>query len=315
MRITSYKTTIRGLLFTICALWILGCSGCNSPTGASSKNPDPPSNVREPAAGHNRGISGMDFDPYGGLFQQTESSPPPADSQPQSPYVWSIVLQTFTEGDHRAAAGRMISQLPSIDPILAQARSHTTSSGSMVVYGEYDSPDSSAAQSDLDLIKGITISGRPVFGRAMLSRINLNAARGQYGQYELLSVRQRYPNVDPLYTLDIAIWGTDEETGSLTLEQAQAEAEAYARRLRAQGVDAYYHHDPDRGFSTVTVGLFDHNAIDPASGLYHRDVQAFLRRFPNRLVNGEPLHVYIDPQRPDLGTEAQAPRLVLVPDQ
>jgi hypothetical protein len=37
-------------------------------------------------------------------------------------------------------------------------------------------------------------------------------------------------------------------------------------------------------------------------------------RFPTRLVNGEPLRLPINPKRPDLGTEAQRPFLVLVPE-
>ncbi|UCD74695.1 MAG: hypothetical protein JSV91_13015 [Phycisphaerales bacterium] len=235
----------------------------------------------------------------------------PATSGP----VWTIVLETFATGDHLAAAQRMLRQLPAIDPLLAEARVHRAAEASMVVFGSYPAPDDPAAQYDLKTIKSITIGDRPVFARAMLSRVRPHAAQRQLKPFELITARQRYPNVDPLYTLDVAIWGTNFESGDLSLQQVQSEAEAYARRLRTQGIDAYFHHDPDRGLSTVTVGLFDHRAIDAASGLYHPDVEAFLARFPARLVNGEPLQVYIDPQRPDLGTEPQRPRLVLVPKQ
>ena len=310
MRRTSHKTPPAVLLLAFLALILPGCTGGGDARADRPKNTGNPDTVREPALGDQRGVANLDF----GDDWDLVSSPdlPPAAQAPAGP-IWTIVLQTFSTGDHQAAARRMLSQLPSIDPLLANARAHPTAEASMVIYGSYQAPDDPAAQADLKLIKSISIGERPVFARAMLTRIDPRTAPGQFKPFELLSVRQRYPKVDPLYTLDIAIWGTNFESGELSLQQVQAEAEAYTRRLRTQGIDAYFHHDPDRGLSTVSVGLFDHRAINAESGLYHPTVDAFIRRFPARLVNGEPLRVYIIPQRPASGTEIQQPRLVLVP--
>jgi hypothetical protein len=63
----------------------------------------------------------------------------------------------------------------------------------------------------------------------------------------------------------------------------------------------------------VTVGLFDKTALDPQSGLYSYEVEQLLRRFPEHLVNGEPLMEPLDFKHPQLGTRLQKPRLVLVP--
>ena len=73
------------------------------------------------------------------------------------------------------------------------------------------------------------------------------------------------------------------------------------------------HHDDDLRLSMVTVGLFDHTAVDAESGLFAPEVDALLRKFPAHLVNGEPLRELLDRRRPGLGTRVQAPRLVLVP--
>ena len=53
-----------------------------------------------------------------------------------------------------------------------------------------------------------------MFPRAILSRIDLRSARQALHPHSLHSVRRRYPSVDPLYTLEVAIWG-DFESGEL----------------------------------------------------------------------------------------------------
>lgn len=227
--------------------------------------------------------------------------------------VWTVVLATFAEEGHAEAAANMIQQLRTLAPELATPRVHRTSRGSLVVYGEYESPRSPAAQRDLQQIKQITSRGRRVFPRAMLSRINLRSAQERFHPLELLSVRKHYPNVDPLYTLEVAVWG-DFESGQLTLAEIHRQAEAYVARLRAGGLEAYFHHDDDKQLSSVTVGVFDRTAINPQSGLYSPEVNELMRRFPARLVNGEPLNELIDRRRPSRGTRVQRPMLMHVPN-
>jgi hypothetical protein len=227
---------------------------------------------------------------------------------------WSIVLGTYSEMGHQTAAANMIRSASTIDPRLGSARVHTTSKGSMVVYGEYDGPDDPAARADLAWVKAIKLRERAVFPRAMLTRVHVDRARGRFRTNELLSVRLRFPDLHPLYTLQVAVWG-DFESGKLTLEEIHGQAEAYVRELRANGYEAYFHHDDDLQLSTVTIGLFDHTAIDAASGIYAPELERLMRQFPVHLVNGEPLKELIDRRRPQLGTRVQSPRLMLVPQR
>jgi hypothetical protein len=64
----------------------------------------------------------------------------------------------------------------------------------------------------------------------------------------------------------------------------------------------------------VTVGLFDHTAYDAQSGIFAPEVELLIRKFPARLVNGEPLNEPVNPRFPEFGTRVQAPKLVLVPE-
>ena len=225
---------------------------------------------------------------------------------------WSLVLETFAQPGHQAAAANMLGELAKVSPELAAARVHTTAEGSMVVYGRYQNPQDAAAQRDLAWIKSVKLQGRPVFPRAMLTRIRKPAPPRSLHPFLLRAARLRYPKVDPLYTMEVAVWG-DFGSGKLTLQEIQKAAEGYCHQLRTQGLEAYFHHDADKQLSSVTVGLFDRRAIDARSGFYSAEVEAMFRRFPAHLVNGEPLQELIDRDRPHLGTKVQTPRLVIVP--
>jgi len=225
--------------------------------------------------------------------------------------VWVVVLGTFSGQNHARAARTMLSEVRTMDPMLADAWVHTKDSGSIVALGRFESASSTAAHNALDRIKSITIEGRPVFAKAMLSRVSLRTP-GQMHPHSLAAVRQRYPNVDPLYTLDVALW-MDDESDQVSYEQLKRKAEAYVKELRARGLEAYFHHDEGKRMSTVTVGLFDHRAVDPQSGIVSADVKALMDRFRARLVNGEELRVPISRRKPEMGTEVQKPFLVLVP--
>ena len=226
---------------------------------------------------------------------------------------WAIVLLTFSAEGHQRAAANALQQLPAIAPQLGGgAWVRTTENGSIVVYGHYESPESAEAQRDLERVKTLTVRERQVFPRAILTRIRLPGAQRALHPHELYSARKRYPNVDPLYTLEVAVWG-DFESGKLSRAEIHRRAEAYAQELRAQGFEAYFYHDDDKRLSVVTVGLFDRRAIDARSGLYSSQVDVLLERFPAHLVNGELLHEPISMRRPGRGTRVQKPLLVHVP--
>jgi hypothetical protein len=78
-------------------------------------------------------------------------------------------------------------------------------------------------------------------------------------------------------------------------------------------VPAFYHHDSVREMSMVTVGVFDHRAIDGQTGLRSPQVERFLMDFPKRMVNGEPVIDLYDPNNPEKGGRTQQPRIVEVP--
>jgi hypothetical protein len=223
---------------------------------------------------------------------------------------WAIVLGTFAGHDHERAANNMLRQIPSLTPDVAAARVHSTRTNSMVLYGSYTGPDDPQAAADLKRIHAINAQNRPVYPRAFLAPLSPTEDAGA-SPYALMSVRRVYPNVDPLYTLQIAAW-TDLGTGEMSVDQIRRGAEAYVARLRAEGVEAYVHHNDTARVSVVTVGIFGRTAVDAETGLYSPEVQAMLRRFPHHLVNEELLEESISRRNP-METRPQEPRLVLVP--
>ncbi len=225
--------------------------------------------------------------------------------------VWTIVLNTFSEGDHAIAAARSVLELPRIAPELRGAWVHSTDDGSKVLYGRYAGPDDPGAQRDLKWVKGLTWGDVQVFSRAMLVPVTLRPERTADPMH-LSVVRQRYPKVDPLYTLQVAVWS--DFGSSLTGEQIREAARAYCRKLRSQGFPAYYYHDEEKLTSIVTVGLFGRDALDPRTGLYSVAVEEVLEKFPEHLVNGEPFNEPIYASHPSRGTRVQKPRLVQVPE-
>ena len=83
--------------------------------------------------------------------------------------------------------------------------------------------------------------------------------------------------------------------------------------MRKKGFEAFFYHNDDVGLSSVTVGLFGHNAVDAETGFYSPEVDAMISRFPVRLVNGQEVQEYFDPTNPSLGSNVQPPVLAEVP--
>jgi hypothetical protein len=306
---TSHKTRLLASFIAVCALSLGACQEGSAPNAAFSK-----SRAASPSGGRGSAPAGLEELDLGQDWEAAATARQPGregGAHRRSSY-WTVLLGTYTGPDHEAAAANMVRSCASIDPGLGAARVHTTGKGSMVVFGAHDDPSDPAAQRDLKWVKEIQLRGRQVFPGAMLTRVNVRAARGEFKPHELLSVRRLYPRVNPLYTLEVAIWG---DFGAGTpLEEIQRSAERYAAELRGQGYEAYFHHDEDRRLSMVTVGLFDKTAIDPESGIWAPEIKLLVRKFPARLVNGEPLREPVSRCREDLGTRVQEPKLVLVPE-
>ena len=317
---TADKTLFQGLAVAICACLFVGCD--DGQPARSAFEPSRETIVRPSVATTRQPAQAQPADwgddwvgpgRAGSDGARDTTGRRPASARPGQPTTrWTLVLQTFSQEGHRRAAATMVQELRTAAPQLAQARVHTTSSGSMVVYGSYQSAQDPAAQRDKKAVKQITIGGRRAFSRAMLTRIRLQPAPGTMHPLELMSVRQLHPKVDPLYTLQVAVWG-DFDSGKLTLEQIHRAAQAYATELRVQNFEAYFHHDDDQRLSIVTVGVFDRRAVDPQTGFFSPEVEALLRRFPTHLVNGEPLLEIKNRRDPRRSRQPQTPRLVEVP--
>ena len=222
-----------------------------------------------------------------------------------------LVVGTFTENDHETAAKNMIRGLKQIAPEVTGLSVHTNTKGSLVVHGNYAGRDDPKAERDQKWLKGIQAQNRNVFNRVMLTHIDLRG-EGQLHPHDLLSARRAHPKVNPLYTLDVALWD-DFGAGKMKFEEIRKKAEAYAGQLRKQGHEAYFYHDEVNQRSIVTVGLFDRKAINPKSGLFSFEVEQAMKKFPVRMVNGEELREFKDKYNPKLGTEPQTPKLVEVP--
>jgi hypothetical protein len=235
--------------------------------------------------------------------------------------TWSLVLGTFTDEGHAAAAEQMIIGLRTVAPQVTGARVHSTSKGSMVVVGNFNGRDDPAAKEEIARLKAIKYQGRQVFDRVILTKLDLRLSRGELHPYDLLSARKAHPKVDPLYTLEIAIWiaNDDPKAGDrITFDEVKRRAEAQVTQLRLEGYEAYFYHDEDTQRSEVTVGLFDRTAIHPVSGLYSDEVRQLYKRFPERKANGEIIYEPVAVREPnerqaDIWRRPQTPVLVLVP--
>ena len=226
---------------------------------------------------------------------------------------YGIVLGSFGSTDNSLEADQYRQRLSTLVPSLtAGLRTCSVAEGLLVVYGDYSGWRDPKARDDLKRLQDLTINGQQLFPTAMLTEIKPVRDPASIAEDELLWARVKYPDIRVLYTLEVAIW-SDFESGTLTSDQRRREAIRHARSLRQNGFPAFYHHDESRNMSMVTIGVFDHSAIDASSGLKSAQVERLILDFPQRMVNGEPLMTLYDPQDPSKGGRSQPPRLVEVP--
>ncbi len=223
--------------------------------------------------------------------------------------AWAIVLQTFSATDHAAQAQAALAGIVRRYPQLAKAYVRRVGGGSAVLIGTFTGPADPQAKPMLADVKRLTERNTRPFALAMLSRFD--ASPETMGQFDLRHVRERFPNQNPLYSVQVAVW-SDLGSGELSLVHVKKAAEAYCRQLRTRGVEAYVFHDGGTKTSSVCVGVFGKDAYDPRSTLYSPEVEAVMRRFPKHLVNGEPLMLPYDKSDPTK-LRAQVPTLVEVP--
>ena len=210
----------------------------------------------------------------------------PAPAQPGQGR-WGVVLATFGDDGHEKVAVMARDRFAQAYPELAEAYVRSTPRGSVVMVGQFTGPQDPAAKAVLEKVKELSPDGRAKpFARVYLSRVQTSSEPS--GPLDLANARRRFPKVNPLFTVQVAMW-SDFESNTLSMDEIRAKAEAHARMLRMKGEDAWVRHDEDKRTSIVTVGVFDSTAYDPRSTLFSPPVERIFRQHPTMLVNGEEL--------------------------
>lgn len=222
---------------------------------------------------------------------------------------WSMLLASVGGPNHPIQAQAVRNRIASDYPVLRSAFVRPQGKGSAVWFGRFGSPTDSDAAATRDMVRGLrTRNGQPAFPQSFLSILPDDSP---VGEHDLRVVRTMYPRVDPLYSLQVACWGTFGTT-EVSPEEVRARAEAEVRELRSRGYEAWYYHDPVTELSVVTIGAFDSRAYDGRSTLFSPEVEALMRDFPAHRVNGEEVQVELTPGDPT--TRIPQPcRLVMVP--
>ncbi len=222
---------------------------------------------------------------------------------------WSLMLVTVGGDAHPMQARSIREEIVRTFPELREIFIRSTSKGSAIWFGRFASAADPAAASARDRIKSMQRNGRPAFPRAFLSVLPDDSPMGER---DLRRLRMMYPRVDPLYTLQVACWGTF-GTDEISWEEVRRAAEAKCAELGRRGFDAWYHHDSVTEMSVVTVGVFDSRAYDGRSTLFSPEVEALFKDFPVHLINGEEAAIELRPG--DTSTRVpQQCRLVSVPE-
>ncbi len=222
---------------------------------------------------------------------------------------WSLMLVTVGGDAHPIQARAIREDIVRTFPELREIFIRSTSKGSAIWLGRFASAADPAAAAARDRIKSKQRNGRAAFPRAFLSVLPDDSPMGER---DLRRLRMMYPRVDPLYTLQVACWGTF-GTDEISWEEVRRAAEAKCSELGRRGFDAWYHHDSVTEMSVVTVGVFDSRAYDGRSTLFSAEVEALFKDFPVHLINGEEAAIELRPG--DTSTQVpQQCRLVSVPE-
>jgi len=249
-----------------------------------------------------------DFGEISSEEHSTQDAPAPEENQ------YAIAVATFTGAGHENDARRVLSELMMQHPPVGRKLTvRKRSRGSALTYGNYSGYDDPSAKSDLVMLRRLTSTqGRALFSQLLLTKFRSVQLEQGLHPHDLWTIRREYPTIVPIYTLEVAVWG-DFDSGELPRAKRRSAAEQYASELRAKGYEAFFYHNDDSELSSVTVGLFSYKAIDAETGFYSPEVEAMLARFPQRLMNGQPVLEYHDPSNHARGTKVQAPCLAEVP--
>ncbi|MDA1007603.1 MAG: hypothetical protein O2800_01175 [Planctomycetota bacterium] len=224
---------------------------------------------------------------------------------------WGVVLATFSGDSNRAVADAAAAQIIDTYPTITEISVRSKPNGSVILAGHFAEATDPEAKEMLNRVRAIQVDGKPAFPRAMLTAMKGVVDGERIGAWDVRQLRLRYSEVNPLYTIQVAVW-SDFDSTEITTSQVRTQSESYCRELRALGFPAFYLHTESPMMSVVTVGVYGVDAYDPRSTLFSDEVTAVMKRFPKHLVNGEEFLIALDPREPKK-LSPQAPRLVEVP--
>jgi len=213
---------------------------------------------------------------------------------------WSVLLRLFAGPNAEELARAYVEQVKS-QAGLSDVRLERRDQGVAALVGSFSAADDPAAQRTLARIRALRVSGAQPFAQAVLLPPPASASEGGHPQWSLAQARRQRGTDELLYTLQIAVYESADPA------QACAAAEQAVAALRADGVEAWYHHGLGR--SVVTVGLFTARDYDPQRGVLSPRLQEAMRAHPHNLYNGRTLRV----KGPDGQWREQPSALVVVP--
>lgn len=215
---------------------------------------------------------------------------------------WTIVLAAFRGPDAALAAGQAQDRVM-MEGGLRETSIEQRGEAVLLTIGRFQGPDDPRSREMLARVRKITMNGINPFTQAMLTPPEPPA--GSNPQYDLRRVQEHY-GTGYVYTLQIGAYGRTDDRPPTQRDRREAReaAERAVATLRSEGEPAFYHHGAN--FSTVTVGLFRANEVDPATGIHSMAIMDLKAKFPYNLLNGAQRVVRVGSAAP------QAQRSVLV---
>lgn len=215
---------------------------------------------------------------------------------PSGDATWSVVIASVAEADAPEEAekyARAALERVQTRGGLSEAFLEKRNKAWVILFGKYDTPDGEKARSDLSRIHDITVDGAKPFTDAYLCPPSGDALRGSIPDFDLRNAKKSFGKNRARYTLQVGVYGRDDKTAPSAKEvkEFREAAEKAAVELRREGEMAFYFHGPER--STVTVGLFTFEDIDPKKkgtfnfGGNNSTLDEARNRHPYNLLNGQ----------------------------
>ncbi|MFI4915920.1 MAG: hypothetical protein ACIAS6_05355 [Phycisphaerales bacterium JB060] len=215
---------------------------------------------------------------------------------------WTIVLAAFRGQEAQQAAQIALNRVQR-EAGLVDARLEQRGEAIVLTYGRFEGPEDPQAKAQLARVRAIEMRGTRPFDRALMTPPE--PTTGTNPEYDLLNVRDLY-GPQFAYTLQIGSYGRSDGRPPSESERQDARkaAERAVATLRSEGEQAFYFHGPN--YSSVTVGLFQAEDVDPQTGMRSAAFYDLQDKFPYNLLNGAQRTVKLE------GAQAQAQRSVLV---